>query len=440
MEILALTNNQTACATEIEDTRNNIFITGKPGVGKSVLINWLRTNGAKTYVVGAPTGLAALNAGGRTLHSLFGLPVSEGIIAPDYNRFNQPDSVIKFIRYQLQYLIIDEVSMVRADQFDYIDRLLRYVKDPSRPFGGVQVVIVGDFFQLPPVAKAQDIKALKEAGWESPFAFSAKSFETFKTLELSEVLRQKGDQGFIKLLHRMRTGDLTAKDMVLINDRVEPDFEDVRIRLVSTNKEAELTNLKELGKLPEEELVFNATQTGVWPVKDNFPAETELRLKIGAQVMVKMNKADVPEGVRADSDVVNGDLGLVEMFGKEDDESGSLWVGVRLRKNDEVVKIWRRRWVYKVKEKVGNEWSEREIASFSQIPLSLAWAISMHKSQGQSFEAVHIDCSRVFMPGQSYVAFSRCRSLEGITLESRVHQSKFFANKDVVRFFKSIEV
>lgn len=447
METLPLTKTQQAIFDFVEDTDKNVFITGRPGTGKSVLTNALRQLGRKDYRVAAPTGLAALNVNGKTLHSMFRLPVSDGIIAPDYNKFSQIDNVVKFVRYQLRWLIIDEISMVRVDQFDFIDRFCRLVRNDSRPFGGIQVIAVGDFYQLPPVAKPDDVKALKAAGWESPFVFSSRLFEGFETRKLTEVLRQKWDRKFVDILARMRVGELTPKDLAAINGLVEPDFEDIRIRLVSTNAEAFSTNSKELAKLGGEIVTFSATQTGVWPVKDNFPAETELTLKVGAQVMVKLNKADIPQGERGDSDVVNGDLGIVEEIfdGQPDTEEGpgfdseEPYVEVRLRKNDSVVKIWRRRWEYKVKEKIGNDWTERVVASFEQIPLSLAWAISMHKSQGQSFEAVHINCEKIFAPGQAYVAFSRCRTLEGITLESRVNASKFFANKEVVKFFKQLE-
>lgn len=442
MESLPLTKTQQAIFDFVEDTDKNVFITGRPGTGKSVLTNALRQLGRKDYRVAAPTGLAALNVNGKTLHSMFGLPVSDGIIAPDYNKFSQIDNVVKFVRYQLRWLIVDEISMVRVDQFEFIDRFCRLVRNDSRPFGGIQVIAVGDFYQLPPVAKPDDVKALKAAGWESPFVFSSRLFDSFETRELTEVLRQKGDRKFVDILARMRVGDLAPKDLAAINAQVEPNFDDVRIRLVSTNAEAFSTNSKELAKLPGNTVTFSATQTGVWPVKDNFPAETELTLKIGAQVMVKLNKADIPQGERGDSDVVNGDLGVVEAIFEEMDGEEFVkeaYVAVRLRKNNNVVKIWRRRWEYKVKEKVGSDWTERVVASFEQIPLSLAWAISMHKSQGQSFEAVHINCEKIFAPGQAYVAFSRCRTLEGITLESRVNASKFFANKEVVKFFKALQ-
>lgn len=453
MENLPLTKNQQAIFDLVESTGDNIFVTGKPGVGKSVLINGLVTEGRKVYTLGAPTGLAALNIGGKTLHSLFGLPVSEGIITPDYNRFSTNESVVKHARYGIKHLIIDEISMVRADTFDFIDRFLRWAKEVNRPFGGVQVIVVGDFYQLPPIVRSAESRQFTEHGYASPFVFSSKVFATFRTVALNEVLRQKGDKKFIAVLHNAREGALQPNDMVAINGRVESGVEegDVRIRLVSKNDTAAAINTEFLNKLPGEIVEFSATQEGIWPLKDNFPAEPLLRLKVGAQVMVKLNKADRPPKSKGkfESSVVNGDLGLVEKIGSGlyenspgdvDDTDNIPSVSVRLRKDNQLVKIYRQRWEYKKKEKVGNEWEEKVIAAYEQIPISLAWAISMHKSQGQSFEAVHIDPSSCFAAGQLYVALSRARSLEGLTLESRVHASSFKIDPVVKRFYEALKL
>lgn len=449
MEILELTKQQQSVFDFVENNDDNVFITGRPGVGKSVLINSLVANGRKVNTLAAPTGLAALNINGKTLHSLFGLPVSEGIITPDYNRFTSNDEVIKHVRYGVKHLIIDEISMVRADTFDFIDRFMRWAKEDVRPFGGSQVIIVGDFFQLPPIVRSAEAKQLKEHGYDSPFVFSSKVFETFKTVALSEVLRQKGDKQFIEVLHNAREGELQPKDMVLLNGRVSKGIDDgdVRLRLVSKNATADEINQSFLGKLPGKAVEFSANQEGIWPLKDNFPAERELRLKIGAQVMIKLNKADRPPKSKGkfESDVVNGDLGTVEDIGlsldrSEDDEVRTDWVDVRLRKNDKKVRIYRQRWEYKKKEKVGGEWEEITIAAYEQIPIALAWAISMHKSQGQSFEAVHIDPSSCFAAGQLYVAISRARSLEGLTLEARIHSTSFKTDPLVKRFYKLLKL
>lgn len=428
-----LTNDQQRIFDTVEDSRENIFIGGKPGVGKSVLTRALLESGRKTYLVGAPTGLAALNANGRTLHSLFGIPVSDGILHPTFNKFTSNERTANAIKFGIKTLIIDEISMVRADTLDYVDRCMRYFKQRPEPFGGAQVIAVGDFFQLPPVTKSADAKQLREVDYTTPFAFSSKVWQSFRPLELTEVLRQKGDDGFIRVLHNARTGDITPKDLVLLNDRVEqPD--DVRIKLCATNAQADAINLTELGKLPEPTVESHADSMGTWPA---FPAETVLQLRIGAQVMIRYNAADRPPNTpgKFDSKIVNGTLGIVREICLDAEPDPYVVVDTE---RAGTVKIWRKRWERKEKVQVGNDWDERVIASFEQIPLSLAWAISMHKSQGQTFDKVHIDASKIFMDGQLYVALSRCKSLAGITLESRLFGSQFKTNPYVKQYFESI--
>lgn len=432
-----LTKQQKQVFDAVEYSMDNILVSGKPGVGKSVLIRALTTLGNKTYVLGAPTGLAANNittdtALARTLHSIFRLPVSDGIIAPDFNNFTMDDRVLDMIKYNIKHLIIDEVSMVRADLFDFIDRLMRHAKGVNKPFGGAQVIIVGDFFQLPPVVRgAVEKTQLKECGYESEFVFSSRAFMegNFKVMELTEVLRQKGDTKFLEILDAARTGDVTPKQAALLNKQVgQPN--DLRIRLAAINKQADQLNMQMLANLPLPQRTYYAKKYGEWPA---LPAEEMLTLKVGAQIMVKMNGADRPPGLREkfDSQVVNGTLGIVKEL--QDDK-------VIITKEDGTeVNIYRQDWERKIKEKVADKWEERVVASFQQIPLALAWAISMHKSQGQSFEKVHVDPSRVFAPGQLYVALSRCRSLKGLSLASALNTRKFYANKDVLAFFESQE-
>lgn len=425
-----LTKNQQEVFDRVEATSDNYLIQGKPGVGKSVLIRALIEEGRKTYTLAAPTGLAALNIGGRTLHSLFRLPVSGGIIDPSYNKFPTDDRVISNIKYNIKALIIDEVSMVRADMFDYIDRLMRMAKGKDAPFGGVQMILVGDFFQLPPVVTGVEAKQLRDVGYRSPFVFSSRAFQkSFRVLELSEVLRQKGDPAFIDLLDGARVGQVRVKHLQDLNDRVmKPN--DIRINLTGTNKQADDINQTHLSEITEAGRVYSSETFGDWPA---YPAEQELRLKPGAQVMVKMNAADRPPSLRGEfeSKVVNGSLGKVKEM-REDS------VIIELDNGEEAI-IWRKRWERKVKEKVGEDWTERIVASYTQIPLALAWAISIHKSQGQSFDKVHIDPQRIFAPGQLYVALSRCRSLEGLTLNSPVKSNKFWTDPYVLEFFTDKE-
>lgn len=444
-----LTKDQQKCFNAIEGSDANVLVHGKPGVGKSVLIRALvdeEGGSRKTYALAAPTGLAALNIGGRTLHSIFRLPVSEGIIDPSFNKFPNDDRVIWAIR-NIKALIIDEVSMVRADSFDYIDRLMRYAKGNSLPFGGVQLIAIGDFYQLPPVVTRDEVPQLRNAGFSSPFIFSSKVFQgNFNTLILDEVLRQKGDLTFIKLLNSARTGEVTAAQMATLNKHVGlPD--DIRIKLAGTNKQAEFINDSELAKINSPAIQFEAQKFGEWPAD---PVSQLLTLKVGAQVMVKMNGADRPNGVRGEfkSRVVNGTLGkVVEIIDKpakhirglEEAEVDAIQKVVIQTDSGELIPIYRKRWERKIKEPNGNDWEERVIASYEQIPLALAWAISIHKSQGQSFDKVHIDAEKIFAPGQLYVALSRCRSLAGLSLQSKVTTNKFWANRDVIRFFNEVE-
>ena len=427
-----LTKNQKLCFDAIEKTNLNYLLMGKPGVGKSVLINTLTSIGRKDYTLAAPTGLAAINISGKTLHSLFGIPVSGGVIAPDFNKFTENENIINNIRFSLKHLIIDEISMVRCDILDYIERFIRHVKGNQEPFGGVQVIAVGDFYQLPPVVNSEDRKQLKQYGWESEFAFDAKCFKGFSVLQLNEVLRQKGDNSFIKILHEAREGTMTGSSMVKINDRVDSNGRDMRLKLVSTNAQADTINKSELAKIMEPEYEFHADSFGVWP---QFPLETVLVLKVGAQVIIKKNGADRPPSTRGkfDSKVVNGTLAKVVEIVEEVPNVSPACIRVEL-KDGTIVPIYRARFERKVKQKEGNEWVEKVLASFEQMPISLAWAISMHKSQGQTFDQIHIDPARIFAAGQLYVAMSRARSLNGITLERRVSRDKFFANKRVAEF------
>lgn len=407
----------------------NVLIQGKPGVGKSVLINALTSNGQKQYTLAAPTGLAALNIGGKTLHSLFMLPVSKGIIEHDFDKFTTNDNVIKHIRYRLKYLIIDEISMVRSDMFDYINRLLKYIKGNDKPFGGVQMILVGDFYQLPPVVSGFERKQLHDAEFASEFVFDSRAFHegNFEVVELTEVLRQK-DPVFLDLLDQARVGKIQNNYVSVLNKKVGFK-DDGRIRLCGGNKTADEVNQLTLRKLEGKAQQYNADCYG--DCKELLKGLDEhLQLKIGAQVMVKKNNADIPPGNKSpiNSFVVNGTMGRVAAL--EVDRIEIELPGGRR------VFIYRQSMEQKIKDKVDGEWTERIVAYVTQIPVALAWAISMHKSQGQSFDKVHIDASQIFAAGQLYVALSRCRSLDGVSFEAKVNSMKFFANKSVTKFFQ----
>lgn len=444
-----LTENQSHVKELIESTPFNYAVLGKPGVGKSVLIRAL-LEGKKRYTLAAPTGLAALNIGGRTLHSIFRLPISQGIIHPTFNNFTEDDKVLNMIKYNIRTLIIDECSMVRCDMFDFIDRLMRHAKGSSEPFGGAQVIAVGDFFQLPPVVVGNERKQLKEAGYESEFIFSSHVWKNnFRALELSEVLRQKGDTAFLGILHNARTGNLKIKDAAALNQQVRK-AKDLRITLTGTNVQADQINGGHLRAIAGDPVRFVGVQYGKMP---DLPVPEQLDLKVGAQVMVKMNGADRPEGAEGDypSKVVNGTIGkIVSMsLGKVEEDYDPdaapkskkeiQHVVIEMERGGQAT-IYRRRWEHKIKEKSEDgRWEERVVASYEQIPVSLAWAISIHKSQGQSFDKMHIDANKIFAPGQLYVAMSRCRSLKGLTFEQPVRPDLFWPSQSVMKFFEDAE-
>lgn len=379
----------------------------------SVLNNALLERGKKKWVMSAPTGLAAINVQGRTLHSLFRIPTSEGVIVPEYNVFNR--DLLTGIRLRaLKTLIIDEISMVRVDVFEYIDRMLRFVKGVDRPFGGVQVVAVGDFYQLPPVVRRGD----DLSRWGSPYVFSSEVFESFRHVRLTEVLRQKGDNRFIEILHAARSGRLSLADVHDLNARVGRPAEG--IRLVAVNKQADDINQTFLQSLPGRELMYEAQVFGEWPAD---PVERSIRLRTGAQVMVRLNKSD------EEGKVVNGTIGKVVAM---EDKA------VVIESGSEVHKISRRQFQRKIKDYSSGEWEEKIVASFDQMPVVLAWAVSMHKSQGQSFDQAHVDLSRVFAPGQAYVALSRVRSLVGLSLEAPIQAEHLWPDEKVVEWDKQM--
>jgi ATP-dependent DNA helicase PIF1 len=368
------------------------------------------------------------------LHSVFGIQPSDGAFAPDFNIFSKNDHVANHVYHRVKHLIIDEISMVRADMLDYLDRCLRHFKMVDEPFGGVQLICVGDFFQLPPVTKSTDLKELKEYGYLSEFAFDAYSFNSFKTVSLNTVLRQ-ADPEFIGILHSARSGRVSAKELKAVNKRVKPNPTDLCIKLTATNSQAEMVNLKQLSLIKEKPTTFEASKYGWWPAN---PVEQSLVLKNGAQVIIKKNNADKPpsfkeNGKPASGKIVNGTICKIIELPTKDHEYTIVELADGTQHN-----IYKQRWERKEKKSIDGRWSEEAVASYEQHPFQLAWAISMHKSQGQSFDRVHIDASKIFAAGQLYVALSRCRSLEGITLQSPITANKFMADANVLRFEKSI--
>lgn len=422
---MELIDEQQKILDQIENSAANILVTGRPGVGKTVLINALIERGKKVYTIAAPTGIAALNINGaKTLHSLFQISTSKGILTGGYNMYEKSQAVMKHLKYRVRHLIIDEVSMVRADMLDYINRLLQYVKGNNFPFGGVQVIMFGDFYQLPPVVQALERKQLIEEGYDSPFVFSSKIFVGFKIFELTTVLRQK-EKDFLDILEAARNGIPTFRQIAVLNSRLFKKSD--AIRLMPTNKDADAYNASFYNKLTTEETTYKAEVYGDWPT---YPCPEILDLKVGCKVMVKKNNAD-KSGKTGLSTIVNGTIGIVEELCEDSvvisNENGSF-------------RIFKQQFTQSVKSQDDEgRWSELVVASFTQIPLQLAWAISIHKSQGQTFDKCAISTNRMFAPGQLYVALSRCRTLEGITLESPIMKRHFIVNKSVQNFYKQLK-
>lgn len=388
----------------INSEASPILVTGVAGTGKSTLLIHLRETLKRNYVVVAPTGMAAINVRGVTIHSFFKFPpklMQEQDIKINYSKVD----VFK----KLEILVIDEVSMVRADLMDAIDVSLRLHRGDKRPFGGVQVVVFGDVCQLPPVVHQRDLKEYFSSVYKTPFFFSSHVFAKtgIHIQELTQVFRQK-DAAFIRLLNKIRKAEASIDDLLTINELYEaPDeAEDKKdqIILCTTNKVADAINQKRLSELPLPGFRAIAEVTGTAKGK-KFPADEELTLRKGAQIMMVKNN-----GLHW----VNGSIGTVIDF-EEEEITVKLSTGrqVVTREEWEVIEYKFNRTTRKLEEEV--------IGTFKQFPIRLAWAITIHKSQGQSFDQVAIDMgSGAFAHGQLYVALSRCRTLEGITMRTPV--------------------
>ena len=425
----------------VNQTGRHIFLTGKAGTGKTTFLKYIRDNCFKKLVVLAPTGVAAINAGGVTLHSFFQLPFgpfapsSQRILDPD-SRTSDPHTLFKNIRFStdkrallmsLELMVIDEVSMVRADVLDAVDTILRHFRQqPLLPFGGVQVIYIGDLFQLPPVVPGEDWELLK-AYYKSPFFFDAWAIQQSApvSLELKKIYRQN-ETGFIQLLHNIRNNQMTVKDMRKLEEFYQPGFQprsgENYITLTSHNAQADRINKEQLGKLAGSLYSFEATLTGEFPEK-SYPSEKILHLKEGAQVMfIKNDKGDARRffnGKIATVKKIAGEKIIVGFPGKTGELTleKEVWKNVRYQYNREKDRI-----------------EEEELGSFSQYPVRLAWAITIHKSQGLTFEKAIIDAGASFAPGQVYVALSRLTSTQGLVLLTRIHASAIGTDKRVVDF------
>lgn len=423
----------------INNTSRHIFLTGKAGTGKTTFLKYIKENTSKNCVVVAPTGVAAMNAGGVTMHSFFQLPL--GPFLPVNDRFSGDGitdqyTLFKNIRVSeekreifrdLELLIIDEVSMVRADMLDATDAILRYFrKSPHTAFGGVQVLFIGDLFQLPPVMPDSQWSLLRQY-YESPFFFHAKVIEQAPPvyIELKKIYRQS-QQDFIDILNRIRNAAVTRQDLDRLNGLIGAQQKpgEKYITLTSHNHKADRINADELNKLEGKSRQFKGIVEGDFPEK-TLPTDALLELKEGAQVMFIRN--DKSEGRR----YYNGRLATVSRI-----EGNEIFV-VLAETGDEIQleqETWTNmRYSYnKQEERI----DEEKLGSFTQYPVRLAWAITIHKSQGLTFQHAIIDAGDSFAPGQVYVALSRCTSLEGLILHSHIHPSTISTDPLVIEFAK----
>ena len=416
----------------IKATGRSVFLTGKAGTGKTTFLKYITKTTAKRFVVLAPTGVAAINAGGSTIHSFFQLPlcpylpdVPELVTEyqmPERNRSYRKER-LKIIR-TLDLLIIDEISMVRADLLDAVDMTLRRFRRNDRPFGGVQLLMIGDAQQLSPVVKDHERQYMAQV-YPSPYFFHSKALSklSYITIELQKVHRQK-DADFLEILNAVRENRLTPPLLAKLNSRVgvqPPIMEDGTepIRLTTHNARADEVNGRKMAALPGDQYSFIAEVEGEFP-EHAYPAEEDLQLKPGAQVMFIRNDSE--------GNYYNGKLGRVEKISNGvvtvSDQDGMLM---------DVSPVEWPNLQYELDEESG-EICQKVVGTFRQIPLRVAWAITIHKSQGLTFDNVIIDAGAAFAFGQVYVALSRCRSLEGIVMESPVKSSIIYADENVAAF------
>ncbi|MFM9877615.1 MAG: ATP-dependent RecD-like DNA helicase [Rhodoglobus sp.] len=415
---VSLSPEQQAVYDRIETTSDNIFVTGRAGTGKSTLLSHLSSNTSKQIVVSAPTGVAALNVGGQTVHSLFRLPI--GVIA-DHD-IEQNDALRKLLN-TIDTLVIDEVSMVNADLLDAIDRSLRQARGRKpEAFGGVQVVLFGDPYQLAPVPGEGDERAYFADRYESMWFFDAKVWDdTDLTIyELSTIHRQHEDD-FKRMLNAVRHGHVTAEIASRLNEMgARPAPTDGAITLATTNGTVTRINATELARLPGRVLTARADINGEFGGR-SFPADETLELKVGARVMFLRND------VGGESRWVNGTVGTVLKI------DTTVWVDIDGERHEVKPAVWEKfRYSYSPLTK---SLRKDVVAEFTQFPLRLAWAVTIHKSQGKTYDRAIVDLGeRSFAPGQTYVALSRISELEGLYLTRPLRPSDIIVDENVVRF------
>ncbi|AXO80217.1 helicase [Olleya aquimaris] len=419
----------------VNNTDRNIFLTGKAGTGKTTFLHKLKRDSLKRIVIVAPTGVAAINAKGVTIHSFFQLPFGPILPNDDLNTpsgFKRKFSKTKInIIKSMDLLIIDEISMVRADLLDGIDKTLRRFRDRKVVFGGVQVLMIGDLQQLSPVVKDNDWHLLKQF-YKNPFFFSSYAYQGCQpiSVELKHIYRQDNPK-FIDILNEIRTNTLSKASTDELNKRYKPNFipsdNDGYISLTTHNNKAEQVNNSALANLKGKEKTYNAKVEGKFP-EFSYPNKDKLVLKVGAQVMFVKNDSSIEKRY------FNGKIGKVILLDKDevvikcpDDEfniitKAEVWDNINYNVDPETKAI-----------------TENKIGSYTQMPLRLAWSITIHKSQGLTFDKAIIDAEGAFAHGQTYVALSRCKSLEGLVLKSKITSNHIISDNNVIQFNKEAE-
>lgn len=426
----------------INQTQKSIFLTGKAGTGKTTLLREIIATTHKNTVVVAPTGIAALNAGGVTIHSMFQLPFSAFL--PTYEESSQFTETVKFenkeslrrhfkmnnvkrnVIRNMELLIIDEVSMLRADLLDAIDFMMQTVRRNTRAFGGVQVLFIGDLLQLPPVIRDEEWRTLRNY-YKGKFFFHSHVIQQNPPLyiELSKIYRQSDDK-FISVLNNLRNNQITPQDIQILNEYVKPDF-DLKnnpgyITLTTHNAKADSMNDQAIGDLAGNEYSYHPFVVGDFPEKI-FPVEENLKLKVGAQVMFVKNDLSFEKRY------FNGKMGVIKSLSPEE-------IFVHFPEENKTIEVEKYEWKnirYKVNE-LTKEIEEEVLGTFAHYPLKLAWAITVHKSQGLTFEKAALDVSQVFVPGQAYVALSRLTSLNGLILLSPLQMNGISNDQDVMDY------